>query len=33
MECCKVAKPPIYEVEKGHYAKCWRYHPEFKEEQ
>jgi oligopeptide transport system ATP-binding protein len=33
MECCKVAKPPIYEVEKEHYAKCWRYHPEFKEEQ
>ncbi len=33
MECCRCAKPPIYEVEEGHFAKCWRYHPEFKEEE
>lgn len=33
MECCRDGKPPIYEVEPGHFAKCWRYHPEFKEEQ
>ncbi|MCF0110569.1 MAG: ABC transporter ATP-binding protein [Erysipelotrichaceae bacterium] len=32
MECCREAQPPYYEVEPNHLVKCWRYHPDFKEE-
>ena len=31
MECCRM-KPEVFEIGEGHYAKCWRYHKDFKEE-
>lgn len=32
MECCKIMSPPVYEMADNHLVKCWRCHPEFKEE-
>ncbi|MDO4755239.1 MAG: ABC transporter ATP-binding protein [Parabacteroides sp.] len=33
MECCRDHKPPHFEVNKDHIVKCWRYHPDFVEEE
>ncbi|NLW69808.1 MAG: ABC transporter ATP-binding protein [Eubacteriaceae bacterium] len=32
MECCRKAKPPVFEAGEAHKVKCWRYHPDFKED-
>ncbi len=33
MECCKISNSPFFEVGKNHLVKCFRYHPEFREEE
>lgn len=33
MECCKSSNVPMFEVGKNHLVKCFRYHPEFREEE
>lgn len=32
MECCRDGKPDIFAIDDSHYAKCWRYHPDFEKE-
>ncbi len=33
MECCKTMNSPYFEVGRNHQVKCFRYHPEFREEE
>jgi len=32
MECCRDRTPPMYPIAERHIAKCWRCHPDFRDD-